>query len=152
MKRLRASRFWCLTVSAVVFAVVQLIAHSLANPNFLFLVSGLTGVGYGALFGVFPALVADTFGVQGLSLNWGFMIFAPVLSSYGFNYAYGKIYDSHSHVINSGETDCPDGIECYQDAYRATLVASFIGILLSLWCIKHERTRKATMSQSTREA
>ncbi|KAI9671685.1 MAG: hypothetical protein M1831_003213 [Alyxoria varia] len=152
VKRLRASRFWCLTVSAVVFTIVQLIAYSLVNPNLLFMVSGLTGLGYGALFGVFPALVADTFGVQGLSLNWGFMIFAPVVSSYGFNYAYGKIYDNHSHVINSGETDCPDGLECYQDAYRATLLASFIGILLSLWCIKHERARKATISQGTREA
>lgn len=118
------------------------------NPKYLYYVSSLTGLGYGALFGVFPALVADAFGINGLSLNWGFMIFSPVISSYGFNYWYGFVYDDHSHTINDGTVDCPDGLDCYQSAYHVTFVASVVGMLVSLWCIRHERKKKKTIART----
>ena len=69
------------------------------------------------------------------------MIFAPVVSGYVFNHRYGRIYDRHSHTMNDGTTDCPDGIECYQDAYQFTVLASVVGIGLSMWCIKRERDK-----------
>lgn len=46
-------------------------------------------VAYGFLFGVYPSLVAETFGVNGLSQNWGCMIFAPVIAGNIFNLLYG---------------------------------------------------------------
>ena len=46
-------------------------------------------VAYGFLFGVYPALVAECFGVHGLSQNWGCMILAPIVFGNIFNLAYG---------------------------------------------------------------
>lgn len=44
---------------------------------------------YGFLFGVFPSLVAECFGVNGLSQNWGCMTLAPIVFGNIFNLLYG---------------------------------------------------------------
>jgi len=67
------SRFWTLVASASLFTAAQFVALTLEDPNRLFLLSGLTGLAYGALFGVYPALVADAFGPSGMGINWGAM-------------------------------------------------------------------------------
>lgn len=56
-----------------------------------------TLVGYGFLFGVYPSLVVQVFGINGLSTNWGFMTLAPVISGYIFNIFYGNLLPSPSH-------------------------------------------------------
>ena len=112
VKKLNMSRFWCLFISAVVFTATQFAGAMISNPNTLVIVSGLTGIAYGFLFGVVPSLVAHTFGIGGLSQNWGFMILAPVLSGNVFNLLYGSIFDKHSVVGPDGERDCPDGLGC----------------------------------------
>ncbi len=50
-------------------------------------------VAYGFLFGVYPSLVAEAFGVHGLSQNWGCMIFAPVIAGNMFNLLYGTLFN-----------------------------------------------------------
>lgn len=104
------SRFWCLFVSSSIFCIAQICAFFIENPHLLLLLSGLTGckaplphfqslvcllgtldaVAYGFLYGVYPSLVAETFGVNGLSTNWGFMTIAPVIFGNIFNILYGK--------------------------------------------------------------
>lgn len=146
IKRMHASRFWCLVVSGGVFVVAQVLALLVSDPNYLFLVSGLTGIGYGALFGVYPALVADTFGVAGLSLNWGFMIFAPVISGNIYNVVYGRIADAN------GGTTCAKGQACYVSAYWLTLLSSIAGVVGAMWCVRYEGRKKALRSRGGREA
>jgi len=70
VKRFDASRFWMLVLSAVTFTFAQIAALRIEDPNKLFWLSGLTGLGYGALFGVYPALIADAFGASGMGINW----------------------------------------------------------------------------------
>ncbi|KAH9815718.1 putative TPP enzyme family protein [Teratosphaeria destructans] len=93
----QASRFWTLIASACIFGAAQIAALTIENPNRLFILSSLTGLAYGALFGVYPALVADAFGPSGMGINWAAMTMAPVLSANFFNLAYGAILDAHSH-------------------------------------------------------
>ena len=62
-----------LFISALIFTLAQICALKIENPNMLFWLSGLTGLGYGALCGVYPALVADAFGAAGLGINWSVM-------------------------------------------------------------------------------
>lgn len=115
----------------------------ISQPKLLPLVSTLTGLGYGALFGCFPALVADAFGAQGLGLNWGIIIFAPVISGNVYNLAYGRIYDAHSRPTGpDGSSDCTEGLGCYRDAYWVTLASSVAGVILALWCVRYERLKK----------
>jgi hypothetical protein len=152
VKRLNMSRFWCVAASAAIFTLGQFCGARIENPNHLWAVSALTGLAYGALFGVFPALVVDAFGVGGFSVNWGFMTLAPVVSGNIFNIWYGAVYDAHSEVSN-GERSCSEGLACYRNAYWVTLVSSFLGILVCLWCIKHEHSIKSKDIQDThREA
>ncbi|KKF96384.1 putative membrane protein [Ceratocystis platani] len=96
VKVLNASRNWCLVVASVVFSLAQLSALYISNPHLLGLVSGLSGLGYGFLFGVYPSIVAESFGIHGLSQNWGVMTLAPVASGNVFNMFYGMVYDAHS--------------------------------------------------------
>ncbi|RAK96408.1 putative MFS transporter [Aspergillus ibericus CBS 121593] len=139
VKKLNMSRFWCLFISASVFTLTQLAGSAISNPHQLAIVSGFTGIAYGFLFGVFPSLVAHTFGIGGLSQNWGVMTLAPVLSGNVFNLLYGSIYDRHSVVGPDGDRDCPDGLACYQAAYYTTFLSGVAGVVVCLWSILHER-------------
>lgn len=141
----KSTRLWTLVVSSAIFAAAQLVGLSLENPNYLFWLSGLTGLGYGALFGVYPALVADAFGATGMASNWGAIIFAPVLSGFLYNLVYGSVLDAHSVVIgddHSSERVCDEGRQCYAAAYWVTLASSLVGMLWVLWCITIESRQK----------
>lgn len=144
-----ASRFWTLVASGCIFTAAQVVGLTLQDPNELFLLSGLTGLAYGALFGVYPALVADAFGPSGMGINWGAMTMAPVISGNVFNLVYGSILDKHSYSHggngeggNSGELICSDGRDCYASAYYLTLISSVVGVAWSLWCIRHEKVAR----------
>jgi MFS family permease len=138
VKVLRASRVWCLVIASFIFCVAQICALNITSPHLLGFVSGLSGLGYGFLFGVFPSIVAETFGIHGLSQNWGFMTLSPVLSGNVFNLFYGVVFDSHSVVGPGGERSCPDGLECYWAAYLVTLGACGLGLVVTLWVIRHQ--------------
>jgi MFS family permease len=139
VKKLHMSRFWCLFFSAAVFTITQLAGMTISNPHHLVAISAFTGLAYGFLFGVFPSLVAHTFGIAGLSQNWGIMTLAPVFSANIFNLLYGTIYDQHSIVNREGERDCSDGLKCYQAAYYLTFFSGVAGGIVCLWSIWQEK-------------
>ncbi|KAJ3520192.1 hypothetical protein NM208_g13816 [Fusarium decemcellulare] len=141
VNRLHASRLWCLVVACAVFFLAQVCALSIENPHLLGLVSGLSGIAYGFLFGVSPSIVAEGFGIRGLSQNWGFLTMAPVISSNIFNIFYGKVYDRHSIVEPDGERSCLEGLECYRSAYWVTLFACIAGTGITMWGIRHQRVK-----------
>ncbi|KAK0764556.1 hypothetical protein N5P37_003958 [Trichoderma harzianum] len=141
VKTLRASRIWCLAVACLIFLLAQICALQIEMPQKLVFVSGLSGLAYGFLFGVFPSIVAETFGIRGLSQNWGFMMLAPVASGNVFNLLYGRIYDHHSVVEPDGTRSCDDGIACYRGAYTVTATANALGLILTLYIIHHQRAR-----------
>jgi len=130
--KVHKSRFYCIVASSSVFALAQFMALTVTDPNYLWVVSSLSGSAYGALFGVYPALVADAFGVNGLSLNWGFMTIAPVIFGNIFNLIYGSVFDAHSTTGPNGEVTCDLGIDCYRYAYWVTLIASIVSVAVSL--------------------
>ncbi|KAK1755975.1 major facilitator superfamily domain-containing protein [Echria macrotheca] len=138
VKNIGASRAWCLVIASFVFSVAQVFALNVVNPHLLGFVSGLSGLGYGFLFGVFPSIVAETFGIHGLSQNWGFMTLSPVISGNIFNLFYGTVFDSHSVVDDNGDRSCPDGLDCYRNAYFVTLGACGLGFITTLWTIRHQ--------------
>ncbi|MCJ1256468.1 hypothetical protein MMC24_004289 [Lignoscripta atroalba] len=143
VKKFGMSRFWCLFTSSSIFCAAQVCGARIENPNYLGFVSGLTGLAYGFLFGVYPSLVAETFGVHGLSQNWGCMTLAPVISGNIFNLIYGSVYDHHSTISPEGRRDCPEGLHCYNTAYWVTFGASLAGVGISLWSIRHDHVMKS---------
>ncbi|KAK4165198.1 major facilitator superfamily domain-containing protein [Cladorrhinum sp. PSN259] len=141
VKVLGASRGWCLVAASLVFCMAQVAAINITNPHFLGFVSGLSGLGYGFLFGVFPSIVAEAFGIHGLSQNWGFMTLSPVLSGNIFNLFYGYVFDSHVVLGPDGDRTCPDGLDCYKNAYFVTLGACGLGLGVTIMAIIRERNR-----------
>ena len=155
VRKLEMSRFWCLFISSMIFLFAQICGTQIENPHVLGFLSGLTGLAYGFLFGVYPALVAETFGVNGLSQNWGSMTLAPILFGNIFNLIYGHIYDRHSIILPDGQRECKDGLYCYRNAYFVTLGASLIGVIISLWSVHHDRVatvKKRVERDKAREA
>ncbi|KAI0478772.1 MFS general substrate transporter [Xylariaceae sp. FL0804] len=138
VKVLHASRIWCLVIASSIFALAQVCALNILNPHLLGLVSGLSGLGYGFLFGVFPSIVAESFGIHALSQNWGIMTVSPVLSGNVFNLFYGWVFDAHSVIDADGGRTCTDGIDCYWAAYVVTVAACALGLALTLWTIFHQ--------------
>ncbi|KAF2973350.1 hypothetical protein GQX73_g28 [Xylaria multiplex] len=116
----------------------RICALNIVNPHLLGFVSGFSGLGYGFLFGVFPSIIAESFGIHGLSQNWGFMTLAPVISGNIFNLFYGFVLDAHSVFEADGKRRCEDGIECYRSAYVVTLSACGLGVGVTLWVIWHQ--------------
>ncbi|KAF2154431.1 MFS general substrate transporter [Myriangium duriaei CBS 260.36] len=147
VKSFNSSRYWSLVASALIFTAAQISALRIENPHWLFVLSGLTGLAYGALFGVYPALVADAFGAAGMGINWGAMTMAPVLSGNIFNLIYGANLDAHSDHPEGSERVCLDGRVCYSDAYIVTLFASLAGVGWSLWCVHHERKERKALEK-----
>ena len=141
VKVLGASRIWCLVLASLVFSEAQVAAINITNPHLLGFVSGLSGLGYGFLFGVFPSIVAEAFGIHGLSQNWGFMTLSPVLSGNIFNLFYGYVFDNHVILGDHGERTCLDGLDCYQKAYFVTLAACGLGLAVCLMTMVRERKR-----------
>lgn len=139
---------WCLVVAGSIFFVGQVFALNIVNPHFLGLVSGLSGLGYGFLFGVFPSIVAESFGIHGLSQNWGLMTMSPVVSGNVFNLFYGVVFDKHSVVGPNGERSCIDGLECYRSAYLVTVAACAVGFVLTLWVIRHQQVLRHRETKS----
>lgn len=148
VKKYDSSRFWNLVASSTVFAAAQIAALQIEDPHFLFVVSGLTGFAYGALFGVYPALVADAFGAAGMGINWGAMTMAPVLSGNIFNLIYGANLDAHSDHPEGSERVCLDGRVCYTAAYKVTLVASLLGLAWGLWCVRAEHRERVAREKA----
>jgi MFS family permease len=143
VKVLHASRYWCLAIASLVFLLAQILALNIENPNLLALVSSSTGLAYGFLFGCFPSIVAEAFGVYGFSTNWGFMTLSPVVSGNVYNLFYGTVFDAHSVVEPDGSRQCLEGLTCYQNAYYVTLASCLIGLVVSLWTIWYvNRKRK----------
>lgn len=141
VRKYMLSRFWCLFVASIVFILAQIAALTITHPPLLVLVSGLSGFAYGMLFGVYPSLVAHSFGVHGLSQNWGTMTLAPVISGNIFNLIYGRIYDSHSIMDDkTGDRQCLEGKSCYENAFWMTLVASIGALVICLYSVWHDNT------------
>lgn len=82
--------------------------------------------------------MAESFGIHGLSQNWGAMTLSPVISSNIFNLFYGAVFDKHSIVEPDGSRSCEEGLECYRSAYVVTLCACALGFVVTLWVIRHQ--------------
>lgn len=152
VRRLHASRYWCILISSCIFGIAQACGAQIEKPELLIFVSGLTGLAYGFHFGVYPSLVADAFGIGGLSQNWGAMTLSAIVGGNIFNLLYGRIYDAHSIIKDDGSRMCLDGLLCYSNAYWITFGGSLIGISLASLSIRHDRRKKWRAKKRFRES
>ncbi|EJD34184.1 MFS general substrate transporter [Auricularia subglabra TFB-10046 SS5] len=71
--------FLCLVAAAFIFS--QIVAARIEDPDALWIASGLLGVAYGGLFGLYPVIIIEWFGLAGGNI---------------FSLAFGRNLDAHA--------------------------------------------------------
>ena len=154
-------RGYCITLVAIFFFTSQLVAMSILDVRELWKASLLVGFSYGCLFGLFPTMIIDWFGMRTFSSlfltfilsshqlliahfseNWGVLTLAPMIGGNLFSLAFGKNIDGHT----SGEPNlppttspdttihaqCMDGVECYIWSLELTTWACVLALGLAV--------------------
>ncbi|CEJ81845.1 hypothetical protein VHEMI01954 [[Torrubiella] hemipterigena] len=94
-------------------------------------VSGLVGAGYGAIFSLAPLMVTIIWGVENFATNFGIVTTLPALGSTFWGLVYSAVYQagaSQSDAANGGPDE--DDIFCYgKKCYSST----FWGETITVW-------------------
>ncbi|KAI0666143.1 major facilitator superfamily domain-containing protein [Trametes maxima] len=93
--KFRLPRSTCVILVATMFIISQLMTFSIEDISNLWKASALLGLAYGGLFGLFPTLVIEWFGLPHFSENWGFVSLSPMLGGNVFSIAFGRNLDAH---------------------------------------------------------
>ncbi|ODV92628.1 hypothetical protein CANCADRAFT_23243 [Tortispora caseinolytica NRRL Y-17796] len=135
--RFGVSRTWTIVVAGAVFMCANYAAIHIDSVSMIWVVSALTGLGYGIGFGSYPAVVSKTFGMTYFSQNWGILTTSPIFGSYIFNNFFGHVYDSMVDTDPSSDKYgyCVHGVLCYAAAFRLTFFSSLLGTGLALYVI-----------------
>ncbi|CAL1713241.1 unnamed protein product [Somion occarium] len=132
---------------ALLFVISQTTAFAVNDVTGLWKASALLGLSYGSLFGLFPAVTIEWFGLPHFSENWGFMSLAPVIGSNILSIAFGRIFDAHSraptpeprspisHTSSPSESHsmCFEGRACYADSLKLTIAACTCAFALGVY-------------------
>ncbi|PIL36479.1 hypothetical protein GSI_00168 [Ganoderma sinense ZZ0214-1] len=94
--KLGLPRSFCIVLVATTFIVSQATCYAIVDIEHLWKASALLGLAYGGLFGLFPTLVIEWFGLAHFSENWGFVSLSPMLGGNVFSIAFGRNLDAHS--------------------------------------------------------
>jgi hypothetical protein len=169
--KLHLPRSYCISIVSSLYIVSQLIAIGVYDVRDLWKASVVWGLAYGGLFGLFPTITIEWFGmceynfiisVQAYSRisgtahfseNWGYLSMSPMAGGNLFSLAFGLNLDAHApadtanstivhrQVAPSSSLQCLEGRECYISSVYITLGACFIALILSIWAGWRDRQR-----------
>ncbi|TFY63639.1 hypothetical protein EVJ58_g3140 [Rhodofomes roseus] len=169
---LQRPRSFCITVVAAIFIVSQVTCYYVSAVENLWKASALLGLAYGCMFGLFPTICIEWFGLPHFSENWGFVSLAPMLGSNILSIAFGRNLDAHaphssesspalatpSTSAASGVLDlarraglpssaqCLEGRACYRDSLKLTIGACCVAFALAMYSGWRDRTRQVRVA------
>ncbi|KAG9055898.1 hypothetical protein FS842_000813 [Serendipita sp. 407] len=146
------------------FIVSQLALYNVESVQTLWIASALLGLGYGGMFGLFPTIMIEWFGLIHFSQNWGFLCLSPVIAGNLFSLGFGSNLDAHSRPVedlserwrrgglpsNDASRQCLEGRLCYLDSIKFTIFACILAFALSIVAVLRDR-RKPGHHQSGRD-
>jgi MFS family permease len=111
------------------------------------LVSGLVGAGYGAVFSLTPIIITVIWGVENFATNWGIVAMFPALGATMWGLVYSAVYQAGAKREASSpggggggaggeEENLCYGEECYAPAFWAMAASVWIACGLVLWAWK----------------
>ncbi|KAG7294221.1 putative monocarboxylate transporter mch1 [Staphylotrichum longicolle] len=108
------------------------------------IVSGLVGAGYGAVFSLTPIIITVIWGVENFATNWGIVAMFPALGATLWGLVYSAVYqagaDRREALPGGGGGEDEDnlcyGEECYAPAFWAMAASVWIACGLVLWAWK----------------
>ncbi|KAL2185321.1 MFS general substrate transporter [Thermothelomyces heterothallicus CBS 203.75] len=155
-RRLSVSRVTFLLFSAALLSLglAGLAAGLVQNHGGRFwIVSGLVGAGYGAVFSLTPIIITVIWGVENFATNWGIVAMFPALGATLWGVVYSAVYQAGAQRQASpgragggggdarpGDGDDDDnlcyGRECYAPAFWAMAASVWVACALVLWAWK----------------
>jgi MFS family permease len=140
----RTARFQRFSVSRVAFVLFFALLMSIGfiflasgavqnHADRFWVVSGLVGAGYGAIFSLTPLIVTIIWGVENFATNFGIIAMLPALGSTFWGLVYSGIYQAGAKRSSpaSGGGDADD-LFCYgKHCYAATFWAEGICVLVA---------------------
>ncbi|KAK4239268.1 major facilitator superfamily domain-containing protein [Achaetomium macrosporum] len=105
------------------------------------IVSGLVGAGYGAVFSLTPIIITVIWGVENFATNWGIVAMFPALGATLWGLVYSAVYQAGTKSGGGGGGGAQDdnlcyGEECYAPAFWAMAASVWIACGLVLWAWK----------------
>ncbi|KAK4100954.1 MFS general substrate transporter [Parathielavia hyrcaniae] len=155
--RLSVSRVTFLLTSAVLLSLgLAGLASGLVQDHGdrFWLVSGLVGAGYGAVFSLTPIIITVIWGVENFATNWGIVAMFPAMGATLWGLVYSAVYQAGARrEAESGggggggkngggggqggeEENLCYGQECYAPAFWAMAASVWIACGLVLWAWK----------------
>ncbi|KAJ7618509.1 major facilitator superfamily domain-containing protein [Roridomyces roridus] len=123
---------------STLFFFSQLLAAQIGDVQSLWKASMLVGFSYGTIFGLWPTLCIEFFGLSHFSENWGYLSLSPLVGGNLFSIAFGRNLDAHEPVESTAAVravaiahQCLEGRSCYVATLGLTSIACFAAILLS---------------------
>ncbi|KAK4457013.1 MFS monocarboxylic acid transporter, partial [Cladorrhinum samala] len=110
--------------------------------EYLWIISGLVGAGYGAVFSLTPIIITVIWGVENFATNWGIVAMFPALGSTMWGLVYSAVYQSGAEKQAMGKQGNEDqdnlcyGTECYAAAFWAMAASVWVACGLVLWAWK----------------
>ncbi|KAL0260820.1 putative monocarboxylate transporter mch1 [Diplodia seriata] len=107
------------------------------------IVSGLIGAGYGAVFSLVPIIIAAVWGVENFGTNWGIVAMMPAAGAAVWGVVYSAVYDWGSAAANDGGNNGPNpgdgedvlcyGKACYASTFWAMAISVWVACGLWIW-------------------
>ncbi|CAL1713245.1 unnamed protein product [Somion occarium] len=171
---LKLPRSFCISLVAALFVVSQAVLYNVEHVNNLWKASALLGLAYGSLFGLFPTITIEWFGLPHFSENWGFVSLSPMIGGNVFSIAFGQNLDAHApseaspedsstSLLSStlsttsslfargglpSEHQCLQGRVCYTDSIKMTIVACCFALVLAVYAGWRDRHSSKGKGQS----
>ncbi|KAK3304466.1 major facilitator superfamily domain-containing protein [Chaetomium strumarium] len=143
LQRFALSRVSFLLFFAVLLSVgLAVLASGLVQNHGerFWIVSGLVGAGYGAVFSLTPIIITVIWGVENFATNWGIVATFPALGATLWGLVYSAVYQAGTKSGGGGAGGQDDnlcyGEECYAAAFWAMAASVWIACGLVLWAWK----------------
>ncbi|KAJ7886216.1 major facilitator superfamily domain-containing protein [Mycena olivaceomarginata] len=142
-------RSYSLLLVSSLFFSSQLLAAQITDVTNLWKASALVGLSYGTIFGIFPTVCIEFFGLSHFSENWGYLSLSPLVGGNLFSIAFGRNLDAHDPgettaavtAVRTVAHQCLEGRSCYVATLGLTGAACFAAILLSALAAWRERRK-----------
>lgn len=156
--RFSAPRTYCIVFIAMLFVLSQAIASTVDKVQDLWHASVLLGLAYGGMFGIFPTITIEWFGLGHFSENWGLVSLSPMIGGNILSIAFGRNLDAHAPAKIDGYDEatnntsmagrqapsgdqCFAGRECYVSSLYLTTFACLMAVCLSVIAAWKDRKR-----------
>ncbi|PNY29255.1 transporter MCH1 [Tolypocladium capitatum] len=146
LKRFAISRVVFLLFFGILMSIGLIFLASGAvqdHADRFWVVSGLVGAGYGAIFSLTPLIVTIIWGVENFATNFGIIAMLPALGSTFWGLVYSAVYQAGVKESGSakagGDSDDDNfcyGKQCYSATFWAEGICVWVACLLLLWVWK----------------